>query len=112
MTTWHVFCDESATSTQHYMLIGGIWCEAAQLATIQAEIDQFKRERGLYSEMKWGKISTRYLQIYKDFIDIFFKYDCLHFRCIVVDTEKLDNRAWHDGDNELAFYKFYYYLDC
>jgi len=60
--------------------------------------------------MKFKKVREHNLSIYKGFVDIFFAFPELEFRCIVVPIAELDLRVWHDNDMELAFYKFYYLM--
>ena len=57
--------------------------------------------------MKWGKVSKGMLHICKQYADIFFAHPGAEFRCLVVDTHKIDYRAFHDNDREAAFFKFY-----
>ena len=49
------------------------------------------------------------LPVYQEFVDIFFAHPAAAFRCLVVDTHKIDYKTSHDNDRELGFYTFYYY---
>lgn len=105
-----VFCDETATNSGRYMVIGGIWCPMGYERLVRANIDKFRDVNNLNGELKWTKVSDRYLNVYQDFVSIFFDIPVLQFNCIVVDKHILDYRAYHENDKELAFYKFYYQL--
>ncbi len=60
----------------------------------------------LKAEMKWGKVSRGMLPIYKGYIDLFFQ-SAAEFRCLVVDTHRIDYARFHKNNRETAFYNFY-----
>ena len=45
----------------------------------------------------------------QQYVDIFFSHPAAEFKCLVVDTHKIDYRAFHDNDRETAFFNFYFY---
>lgn len=92
------------------MLIGGLWISQELEAQVRDSIREVRAQHNLRAEMKWTKVSETMLAAYKDFVDVFFKADALAFKCIVVDTRLLDYKAFHKGDKELGFYKFYFQL--
>ena len=62
-------------------------------------------------EFKWQKVSPSRLAFYCDLVSLFFaEGDRLRFRCIAVDHTKVNLVKYHDNDQELGFYKFYYQL--
>tara|TARA_B100000614_G_C14327645_1_gene403253 strand:+ start:32 stop:532 length:501 start_codon:yes stop_codon:yes gene_type:complete len=36
--------------------------------------------------------------------------DTLHFKCLIIDTHKINHKKYNAGDKEIGFYKFYYQL--
>ena len=108
-----VYCDESrhdGCAQNKYMTIGSLWMPRDQRDTLSREFRNLCRSNGLRSEVKWHKVSTKYIDAYKQAADFFFAQESLKFRCIVVDQSKYDLEKFHGGDRELGFYKFYYEL--
>lgn len=62
----------------------------------------------LRGEIKWQKVSAKKLEAYKRLVDFFFDQVALKFRVILVDGERLNYMKYHDNDQELGFYRFYY----
>jgi hypothetical protein len=105
-----VYCDESrhcARQNDTHMTIGGLWVSRAARDSISRQLRQVARNNGLGSELKWSKISEKYLGAYKQVVDFFFDQHDLNYRSIVVDHRDFD-LSYHDGDRELGFYKFYF----
>jgi hypothetical protein len=55
-------------------------------------------------------VSPSRLGFYLEAVDYFFGQQAMRFRCLVLPADQLDAVRFHDGDNELMFYKFYYQL--
>lgn len=111
-----IYCDESgleaiADKTAHeYFGIGGIWMPTDEREKFKEEIKRIKAAHHIHSEIKWKKVSPKYLNFYKALIDYFFASDVLRFRIIIIESRKVDNTAFNAADDELSFYKFYYQL--
>lgn len=112
-----VYCDESRpealygeNSADKYMVIGGVWLPKEQRTTIKNKIKELQKEHNVYGEIKWKNVSPSKLNFYIDLVNLFFSIDSLRFRCIVVNSEKVDLDYYHNSDGELGFYKFYYQL--
>ncbi len=113
-----VYCDESRPdllSTQHpqaqYMVIGGLWLPSEQRTQMKEEIHALRDKHRIGGEFKWQKVSPSKLSFYCDFVDWFVsKGDQLRFRCIAVESSKVDFLKFHNDDQELGFYKFYYQM--
>ncbi len=114
-----VYCDESHTdvlcsklSTAKYLIIGSLWLRTDNRSACKAGLHQLRKRHGIKSaEFKWQKVSPNKLDFYIDLIDWFFAQDtAVRFRCIAVDRQHVDLVKFHDSDQELAFYKFYYQL--
>ena len=112
-----VYCDESRPevlygdgSADKYMVIGGIWLPKEQRENIKSEVKALRDKHNVHGEIKWKNVSPSRLNFYVDLVKLFFSTDSLRFRCIVVNSERVDLDYYHDSDSELGFYKFYYQL--
>lgn len=112
-----VYCDESRPETifsqnsvDRYMIIGGIWVNRSERKKVKNKINYLKKKYEIHGEVKWTKVSPMSLEFYKEVLNYFFENENLRFRCIVVDSHKLDLKKYHNSDGELGFYKFYYQL--
>lgn len=115
---FEVYCDESTQDAicstrpdrRRYLLIGSIWLLADLRTGLKASVAELRDQHDVHGEIKWSKVSRSKMPFYKDLIDLFFSYgEAVRFRCIAVDSQKFDKR-WHNGDDELGFYKCYYQL--
>lgn len=110
LTDYNVYCDETSVAKERYLVIGGIWTPRSLDAQVRASLAEVRDTYGLRSEMKWTHVSDRYLEAYKAFTSVFFRYPQLQFNCIVVDKLSVDHRKYNQGDQELGFYKFYFLM--
>jgi len=114
---FEVYCDEampdlftSRNPRARYLMIGSLWLPADLRNDIKQKITKLREQHGVWGEIKWTKVSRARLPFYLDLIDLFEAYGMdLRFRCIAVDSQQVDMR-WHDHDEELGFYKFYYQM--
>ncbi len=114
---FEVYCDEampdlftSQKPCARYLMIGSLWLLADHRAEIKKKIHGLREQHRVWGEIKWTKVSPAHLPFYLDLIDLFESYGTdLRFRCIAVDNQQVDMR-WHDHDEELGFYKFYYQM--
>lgn len=115
---FEVYCDESRPdllSSKHpqssYMVIGSLWLPSEQRARMKADIHALRDKHHVGGEFKWQKISPSKVDFYRDLVDWFVaQNDSLRFRCIAVEQEKVDLLRFHNADQELGFYKFYYQM--
>ncbi len=113
-----VYCDESYpdlfTSERpqaRFLVIGGLWLRTSDRDSLKQTIHVLREQHKIGGEFKWGKVSSSRLAFYTDLIDFFFgQGKKLRFRCIVVDSQRVDLVRFHEGDQELGFYKFYYQM--
>jgi hypothetical protein len=107
-----VYCDESRHDggpNCHFMAIGSLWVPRLRKVELTKEVRQLFRRLDLGSEVKWSKVSRQRIDAYKQIVDLFFSDPDLRFRVIVVDQKRFDP-AFHNGDRELGFYRFYHEL--
>jgi hypothetical protein len=115
---FEVYCDESRPdllSSEHsqarFMVIGSLWLREGDRQTFKAEIHAMRNKYKMGGEFKWQKVSPSRLDFYKALVEWFSqKGEDLRFRCIAVEKDKVNLKLYHDNDQELGFYKFYYQL--
>ena len=115
---FEVYCDEnrpdilsSRKSQAQYMVIGSLWLKADERESFKSEIHALRDKYKIGGEFKWQKISPSRIDFYKELMDWFCnKRDNLRFRCIAVEHDKVDLIHYHENDQELGFYKFYYQM--
>jgi len=113
MTTFNVYCDESAhlpDNRQPVMILGASWCPLEETRRISNELRSIKERHGLARdfEMKWIKISPAKLEFYREVVDYFFDETALRFRALIIaDKTKLDH-AGFGQDHDTWYYKMYF----
>lgn len=113
---FEIYCDESglealSEKTAHkFMAIGGVWMPAEYRDEFKKSVNAIKEKHKVFGELKWGKLSPVYLELYKDLIDYFFSTENLRSRVLLVEAIKVDHVKFNNADAELGFYKFYYQL--
>jgi hypothetical protein len=116
---FEIYCDESRLELlalkppcpDHYVLIGGLWVPASRRPVFKDEISAIRKKERCFGEIKWNAVAPSRLPFYLRLIDWFFDKGVeLRFRCIVVERDKVNLVRYHESDQELGFYKFYYQL--
>jgi len=115
---FEIYCDEnrpdllsSQKPPAKYMVIGSLWLKAESRDLFKKEIHRLRDKHKIGGAFKWQKISPSRTNFYKDLIDWFYeKGEDLRFRCIAVEHDKVDLIHYHESDQELGFYKFYYQM--
>jgi len=114
-----IYCDESnqqllsstKPSSSQFLSIGGLWLPAAKRTLFKESITQIRHAENCFGEAKWNTVCQPKLPFYLRLVDFFFDQgNDLRFRCIIVDTKKIDLHQYHQADQELGFYKFCYQL--
>jgi hypothetical protein len=104
-----LFCSKAPPAT--FLVIGSVWSHREDRDKLKAEIHALRDRHKIGGEFKWQKVSPSWLAFYQELISLFFSEgDRLRFRCIAVDRTKVDLLKYHQNDQELGFYKFYYQL--
>lgn len=115
---YDVYCDEShpdafasAQTQAHWLVLGSIWMERKHRILYKEQLHGLRDRYKVGGEFKWQKVSPSRMEFYLALVNWFFaQEDALRFRCIVVNAQHVDLDAFHQGDQELGFYKFYYHL--
>jgi len=67
---YDLYCDESGTDKANFHF-GAIHCSRARANIFDRQIQDFRARTGLSGELKWTKVSRRFLIAYTEFVDIF-----------------------------------------
>lgn len=113
-----VYCDESRpdllgsmSPPANFMVIGSLWLATDHRESYKAAIHKLRDKHRVGGEFKWQKISPSRQAFYNELIEWFFDLDSdLRFRCIAVEHENVNLLRFHNSDQELGFYKFYYQM--
>lgn len=108
------YIDESSQTAHRYLVLGGVVIQTENVANLNQAIEQIRPpELDNNGEMKWTKVSQRKLSAYIRLVDLFFRPQFAngpHFHSLVVDTHRIDNRRYNEGDREIGFSKEIYQL--
>lgn len=109
---YNIYCDESRVENRDskYMVIGALFIPRKEKNKIARDLNRIFQKHNFGNELKWVKTGKKKLEFYKDIIDYFSVNSNLHFRCIIVDKTKIDLERYHNNDEEMAFFKFYYLM--
>ncbi len=109
---YNIYCDESRVDNAdaRRMVIGALIIPRNKKKRIENGLKRVYAKHGFSYELKWTKVRDKYWDLYSDLMRYFLSMEDLLFRCIVVDKSKFDLEKFHEGDPELAFYKFYYLM--
>lgn len=113
---FEVYCDESGQEFfktrphgEHYTLIGSLWIRAENRKDYKDYIIGLRRKHKVGGEFKWKRVSPSRLAFFLELVEFFFaQKDEMRFRVIVLRADEMDAVRFHESDNELMFYKFYY----
>ena len=115
---FEVYCDESHPDLfashnppAQFMVIGSLWLETDSRGEIKEAIHALRNKHKIGGEFKWQKVSRSRELFYQELVNYFVDLgDRVRFRCIAVDHAKVNLVHYHDSDQELGFYKFYYQM--
>lgn len=104
---WHIACDESGVDGQVYYGFGSLWMKYQRRGDFARIIRELRQKHKYDYEIKWQRAHRpKYQDFYRELTDIFFKHAWLAFHCIVVRKGMVD-KAFHDGDYDLAMRKHF-----
>lgn len=117
---YNIFCDESGTVKERYMVLGGIILPKRQTKKIQMQIKAIKSSVNFDNhEIKFSKLNNlKKLNLYTKVInDTYLNEDNnIHFRCVIFDNQQICHKNYTASVNDTihpnvrGFYKQYYQL--
>jgi hypothetical protein len=113
MANIEIFCDESChiqRDGSKAMALGAVYCLSQYKDDIKKSLRRIKAEYHFgMQEIKWSRLSKKYLPMYKKIIDYFFDTNSLQYRAVVIsDKESLQFSEGSSFDE--WYYKMYYTL--
>jgi hypothetical protein len=72
---YFLYCDESVEKGKYYSdFYGGALIESIHFNEIVEKLEAKKNELNLFKEVKWNKVTSNYLEKYKELIDVYFGF--------------------------------------
>ncbi|MCC6329554.1 MAG: DUF3800 domain-containing protein [Acidobacteria bacterium] len=106
-----IFCDESESEGKFYSnFYGGLIVGASQYRRITERLNAKKAELNLFGEIKWSKVTARYLTKYEDLVQCFFeeiKEGNVKLRVMFRQNAHVAANLSRD-DHEMGYFKLYY----
>jgi len=111
MKKYNIYCDESSINNKNllFMWIWAIQVEREYKNIVLKNLKELKKQYNYNIEIKWRKVSPKTKDFYLSLVNFFFDNN-LSFYSILINKEKLNLKDYHNNDEELAFYKYYYFL--
>lgn len=112
MAVFNIYCDESSVENKNlrFMVIGSLFLPRNKKQIKAKQIKKLLERSKAYNELKWSKTTRRNLKAMELIVDYILGDVDFSFRFIVVDKKKIDFKTYHENDEELAFFKFYYLM--
>jgi len=111
--TYNLYIDESCHlehDKQSVMCIGYTKINRDDYPAMREAIKKIKLRYKSPTEIKWNKLSSSRLPMYKALVDFFFEKK-IEFRCILVkNKENLNHDKFNRGDHNAFYYKLIYLL--
>jgi hypothetical protein len=106
-----IFCDESDKKGEYYSnFYGGVMVGLSNYDQITARLEAKKNELGFGNELKWQKVTSTYLERYKEFIHAFFdELRAGHLKVRIMFRQNAHTRRFEEPDDKaLEYFKLYY----
>lgn len=103
-----LYCDESTSKDKKYGdFFGGCIIEAHDLRPVVQAVEQCKRENNLFGEIKWTKLTDKYLEKYQNVIHLFFDFVRQGKIKVRIMFRKV-NTQYTSYSNDEKYFKLYY----
>lgn len=106
-----IFCDESDSNGKFYSnFYGGLIVSSSKYNVITEKLNEKKEELNFYGEVKWSKVTERYLEKYEALIECFFEEVIagnVKIR-IMFSQNAHQAAALTREDHEMGYFKLYY----
>jgi hypothetical protein len=96
ITEYELYSDEREVSVEgrRRFFLGGVVCTQTGRDRLLTSLSRVRQRFSLSREMKWGKVSDRYLDAYKGWTDVFFNDPFSRFSMLWVDRSSRDWRSF------------------
>lgn len=105
-----IYCDESVSKGTFYSdFYGGALVRSHDFISITKELNDKKLELNFHGEIKWSKVTSNYLEKYKEIISLFFKYiekDQVKIR--IMFRQNAEVPVLKEDDKKRGYEKLYY----
>jgi hypothetical protein len=114
ITEYELYSDERYQDSSS-LLLGGVICTEQRRAILESALRKVRSEATLTHEMRWAKVSKKYLDAYKAWIDVFFDDPYPRFSLLRVNLSdplwqsfrpRFDRRSTKDDKLASVFYQF------
>lgn len=94
ITEYELYSDERRhkSKTEEYLVLGGVVCTDKGSKRLRNALSKVRKNFNLSSEMRWGKVSNKYLDAYKAWMNVFFEDPFARF---VLYSVKLSGTEWN-----------------
>ncbi len=106
-----LYCDESEAKGQYYSnFYGGVMVGASQYEKVVSVLEEEKKRLHLFGEVKWSKVTERYLEKYISLIRAFFAIvKAGHLRVRIMFRQNAhEANDLTDEDYKNSYFKLYY----
>ncbi len=74
-----IFCDETGMHGSRYVYLGALRCSYRRSQIIGERLAHIRKNRKLVAEMKWTKVSKKFLGAYREWVDVFLQDKACRF---------------------------------
>ena len=107
-----LYCDESCSDGPKFSdFFGGCLISSKDFIPVTSALEEKKRELNLFGEIKWTKVTERYLDKYKQIMDLFFSYvreGKIKVRIMYRDNNDRPSNYHERHSNDDKYFKLYY----
>jgi hypothetical protein len=84
------------------MWLGGLSCSRARAAILSDRLAEIRKVHQLTAEMKWAKISSRYLSAYREWADVFFDDRYVKYTLFRIDRSGAEWNSFQPSPGRMA----------
>lgn len=114
---YNIYCDESGhleRGQSPVMVLGALTCPRRLSRSVADRLRAVKTAYGMGHgapqefEVKWSKVSSGQVDFYRDYLDVLFEEEQLHFRGLVVRNKGKLRHDDYEQTHDEWYYKMYY----
>ena len=110
-----IYCDESCylrSDKSNIMVLGGILCLDRKKNILNKKIEILKEKYNLNknSEIKWTKVSKKFLPLYEEILKLIINKDKIKIGVLIIHNKKYINHTLYNQTHDEWYNKMYYFL--